>query len=85
MIEEAKFVQWWNMDDGYVVRDESGDLFHVSVKGKVNELEPGLVPNFAAGQIMLGHSRIQRAYYDLGLLKQPQNLSELNYFPIPHA
>lgn len=32
MIEEAKFVQWWNMDDGYVVRDESGDLFHVSVQ-----------------------------------------------------
>ncbi|NMX04457.1 YcaO-like family protein [Mobiluncus mulieris] len=51
----------------------------------VRVLVPGLVPNFAAGQIMLGHSRIQRAYYDLGLLKQPQNLSELNYFPLPHA
>lgn len=51
----------------------------------VRVLVPGLVPNFAAGHITLGHRRIQDAYFKMGLLDSPQEFADLNYFPLPHA
>lgn len=51
----------------------------------VRVLVPGLVPNFAAGDITLGKGRIQGAYQTLGILPRMQTIEELNYFPLPHA
>lgn len=46
---------------------------------------PGLVPNFAAGDITLGKDRILNTYFEIGLHSRPQRVEELNFFPLPHA
>ncbi|WP_129587643.1 YcaO-like family protein [Actinomyces minihominis] len=48
-------------------------------------LVPGLVPNFAVGDMHLGGGVIQREPVVLGLAEAPTNVDSLNYFPLPHC
>ncbi|MDO4411676.1 YcaO-like family protein [Cutibacterium sp.] len=51
----------------------------------IRVIVPGLVPNFAVGDLHLGNHVIQNEPVLLGYQKEPTSLDKLNVYPLPHC